>query len=335
MNSGTSMNMVAAMASLSKEKVRLTGDESLRSRPFEPIAKALNELGAKANCLGKDGRPPIEVEGILQGGITEINGLNSQPVSSLLINCACAEQDSSIKVKGLCEKPYVEMTMNWLDEQGINYRVNGDMSRFEVKGGQEYKAFEKEIPADFSSAAFPLCAAAICKGSNVLLKGLDLNDCQGDKAIVGMLRQMGADIRVEEQGIRAIGSELHGTELDLNDTPDLLPIVAVVGCFAEGETSIVNCAQARIKETDRIKAMAAELRKMGAKVEERPDGMSIKKSELNGTELLGHQDHRIVMALAVAGLKAEGITSVGSAEATAVTFPGFVEKMKSLGAEMQ
>jgi len=331
MNSGTSTNMLACIASLAEGTVTLTGDKSLRSRPFEPIVKAINDLGGKAESVG--GKMPLKISGVIKGGFTEINGLNSQPVSALLINCALAENDTEIKVVDFNEKSYVGMTMRWLEEQGIKFKASKDWGKLEVKGGQEYKAFEKAIPADFSSATFPLCAAAICGGSEVLLQGLDMNDSQGDKEVVGMLKKMGAEIRVSDEGIRVFASELHGEELDLDNTPDALPALAVVACFAEGETRIVNVEQARIKETDRIKAMCAELKKMGADIEERPDGLVIRKSKLRGARLCGYDDHRMVMALAVAGIASEGITTVDTAEATAVTFPGFVGKFKDLGAQ--
>lgn len=333
MNSGTSMNMLAGIASLAEGTVTLTGDESLRARPFGPMAKAINDLGGKAESFEGTGRPPLKISGAIKGGFTEINGLNSQPISSLLINCAIAENDTEINVVDFHEKSYVGMTMRWLDEQGISYKANKDWSKLEVKGGQEYKPFEKEIPADFSSATFPLCAAAICEESEVLLQGLDMDDSQGDKEVVNMLKEMGAGIKISDEGIRVFASELHGEELDLNNTPDALPALAVVACFAEGETRIVNVEQARIKETDRIKAMCTELKKMGANIEERPDGLVVRKSKLKGASLSGYNDHRMVMALAVAGLASEGITRVDTAEATAVTFPNFVDKFKALGAQ--
>ncbi len=334
MNSGTSTNMIAGLAAHTKGPVILTGDKSLRGRPFGPITKALNDLGAKAECTNSDGCLPLKIEGFLKGGFTEIDGLNSQPVSSLLINSAVAKGDTEIKVVNFHEQSYVKMTMQWLNQQGISYSEK-NMEKFTIKGGQSFKPFDKEIPADFSSATFPLCAAAVLPESEVLLKGLDMNDAQGDKAVVGMLEKMGAKIEVSVEGIRVFGGQLHGIELDLDDTPDALPALAVVGCFAEGETRLVNVAQARIKETDRISAMAVELKKMGADIEELEDGLVIRKSVLNGTEVDGRNDHRLVMALSIAGMNASGTTSIKTAESVKVTFPTFVELMKGLGANME
>ena len=334
LNSGTSANLIAGVAALAQGPTVLTGDESLRSRPFAPILKALNDLGASAESVSGDGKAPLKISGFLKGGSTEIDGMNSQPVSSLLISCALASGDSEIFVPNLHEQPYVKMTMQWLDEQGISYSES-KMERFKVKGNQSFNSFEKTIPADFSSATFPLCAAAISPESSVLLKGLDMNDAQGDKDVANMLKKMGAKISVGEEGIRVTGSKLQGAELDLKNAPDALPALAVVGCFAEGETRLVNVAHARIKETDRISTMVSELKKMGANAEELDDGLVIQKSDLHGAKLSGHSDHRVVMALSIAGMNASGQTEVDTAEAVKVTFPPYFDLMKGLGAKME
>jgi 3-phosphoshikimate 1-carboxyvinyltransferase len=190
------------------------------------------------------------------------------------------------------------------------------------------------VPGDFSSATFPLCAAAITP-SRLLLKGLDMGDTQGDKEVINMLKSMGADIQTGEEGILVASSGLTGGELDLNNTPDALPALAVVGCFAKGETVLKNVAQARIKETDRIKVMATELSKMGADIEEMKDGLIIRQSELKGTKVRVYHDHRVVMALSLAGMMAQGETEIDSAESIGITFPGYVGKMCRLGARME
>jgi 3-phosphoshikimate 1-carboxyvinyltransferase len=143
---------------------------------------------------------------------------------------------------------------------------------------------------------------------------------------------MGADINLEEKGIRVNGKELKGCEIDLNKTPDLLPIMAVVACFAKGETKLTNVAHARIKETDRIKVMHDELKKMNADITELKDGLVIRHKTLKGASLTGHSDHRVVMALSLAGLIAEGKTVIDTAESVSVTYPNYFETMKALGA---
>ena len=267
----------------------------------------------------------------MQGGTVWVDGSkSSQYVSSLLIACPLIEHDTEIRVINPTELPYIEMTLAWLDEQDIQYERMG-FDCFRVFGNQSYAPFEKAIPSDWSSAAFPICAAAVTD-SDLLVKGPDLNDVQGDKAIVDYLKQMGADITTEDQGLRIRGAELSGANLDINATPDALPVLAAIGCLAGGQTRLTNVAQARVKETDRITVMALELKKMGASIEELPDGLLINNSALTGARVNGHHDHRVVMALSVAALRAAGVTTVGTAEAVSVTYPDYIESMKRIGA---
>lgn len=333
LNSGTSINLLTSVAALGDFPVVLTGDQSLQKRPVQPLLSALNNLGATAMSANNNGCPPIEIQGPMLGGKTEVNCRSSQYVSSLLISCPLASGDTEIYVTNLCEEPYIEMTLRYLDNAGIKYKNTG-LDHFKIKGGQEYKPVNIDIPSDWSSAAFPLVAAAITK-SNVLIRGLDLDDSQGDKQIIEYLKKMGADISIEKDGVRIKGKELTGCELDLNKTPDALPVVAVLGCFAKGQTNINNVAHARIKETDRVKVMAKELSKMGADIIELSDGLLIRQSKLKGAKVDGNQDHRVVMALSLAGLIASGKTEISTAEAISVTFPNYVELMKAIGANME
>ncbi len=333
-NSGTSTNLITGVVSLGDFEAVIDGDESLRTRPVQPLLDALNILGAEAVSLRKNGNPPIKVKGRIKGGRTKVDGISSQYVSSLLISTPLADEDTEIDVVNVHEIPYIEMTLRWLEEQGIQYERNKEFTNFKVKGKQVYRPFKKAIPADWSSATFLLVAGAITE-SDLLLKGLDIDDVQGDKAVIDHLRKMGADIQAEKEGIRIRGGKLHGAELDLNSTPDALPAMAVLGCFAEGTTRLYNVAHARIKETDRIKVMAEELSRMNAAVEEMKDGLIIRKSALKGAEVNGYYDHRVIMSLALAGLIAEGTTKITTAEAVSVTFPGFVDLMKSLGANLK
>ncbi|NQU42737.1 3-phosphoshikimate 1-carboxyvinyltransferase, partial [bacterium] len=226
--------------------------------------------------------------------------------------------------------------MEHLDIQ-IDYEE--DFSRFLIPGGQRWKGFDRSVPADFSSATFFLVAGAALD-AEIELTGLDLNDSQGDKSVIGYLRKMGAEIEVEEitRTIRVKRSSLHGAELDLNATPDALPAMAVAGALSKGVTRLVNVAQARVKETDRIEVMAHELQRMGVDVEELPDGLVVHgaNGKIQGSNLLnGHGDHRIVMALSLAAMAADSPSRIDTAEAVAVTFPDYVGLMKSLGAAMQ
>ncbi len=332
-NSGTSLRILTGVASLGDFKVELDGDDSLRKRNMQPLLSALNRLGSEALSVNNDGCPPVEIKGRITGGSAVLDCKSSQYISSLLISCPLAEKDSEIELVNVCEKPYIEMTMRWLDELGIRYE-NHNFERMRIFGNQRYKAFDKTIPNDWSSATFLLAAGAML-GEELLIKGLDTEDSQADKEVLDYLRKMGANIKTEKDGIRITKSDLKGCELDLNNTPDALPAMAVLGCYAAGETIIKNVGHARIKETDRIKIMAEQLGNMGADIRELEEGLIIRKSRLKAARLKGYSDHRIVMALSLAGLIADGITEIDSAEAINVTFPGYTHLMKSLGALLE
>jgi 3-phosphoshikimate 1-carboxyvinyltransferase len=254
-----------------------------------------------------------------------------------LISLPCAPYDSTIKVKDLHERPYVEMTLHWLKEQNISYahqyRENIDI--FNIKGGQQYKKFNSTITGDFSSASYLIAAAALTP-SHIVLQGLDMQEPQGDKRLVNILQEMGADIVVEPNHlvIRG-GNALTGAKIDANDIPDLLPTLAVIGTQAKGKMEIYNVQQARIKETDRIHSMTRGLRRMGAIIDEHRDGMTVYKSTLSGAKVKGFGDHRTIMALALAGMLADGSTIIDNGEAINKTFPTFIDIMQSLGAKME
>jgi len=334
-NSGTTLRIAVGSAALLDKNatVTFTGDEQIQSRPIEPLLASLGDLGAKGRALNDNGKPPVAVSGKLVGGKTTVEAVTSQYLSSLLLAAPLAEKGTEIEVTLLNEPDYVRMTLDWLDKQGIGYE-NDRMRHFKIAGGQKYKAFDATIPADFSSATFFLCAAAIGDG-DVTLTGLDFSDSQPDKAVADYLRSMGADISIDKAAVRVKGSRLTGAVIDMNRTPDALCAMAVVGAFAAGTTKLVNVAQARNKETDRISCMASELKKMGANVEELPDGLIIHQSRLGAAQLDGRSDHRIVMALSLAGMTVEGQTVIETAEAINVTFPDYVELMRSLGAKMK
>ncbi|HDM35964.1 MAG TPA: 3-phosphoshikimate 1-carboxyvinyltransferase [Candidatus Syntrophoarchaeum butanivorans] len=332
-NSGTSLRFLTSVAALGKSPVSFDGDESIRKRPMQSLLDALSDLGAETRSLKGDGYCPIRVKGPIKGGRTSVDGITSQYISSLLIATPLAPEDTTIEVRNLRELPYVRMTLSWLTREGIIYSEEG-MQIFRIKGSQRYVPFNARIPGDFSSATFPLCAAAIT-GSDLTIKGLDINDTQGDRGVIEILRSMGAEITVLADGVRVKGGELEGIEIDLSDMPDALPALAVVGAVAKGRTIIKNAYQARIKESDRIAVMREELSKMGADIKECEDGLIIEGGRLKGTRVDGHRDHRVVMALSIAGLIAEGETIISGAEFVGITFPDYVELMREVGARME
>jgi 3-phosphoshikimate 1-carboxyvinyltransferase len=332
-NSGVTLRTAMGSAALLREGIAvLTGDEQIRRRPAGPLAASLNDLGAHVQSTRGAGTAPFVVSGRLRGGETTIEAFTSQYLSSLLINCPLADGESVIDVPLLNEAPYIEMTLDWLRRQGIAVE-HENLRRFHISGRQQYRPVDRAIPADFSSATFFLGAGAL--GDNdIVLRGLDMEDQQGDKAVVDYVRQMGADVAVGEDAIRVRARGLTECEFDLNATPDALPTLAILGCLAGGTTRLVNVPQARAKETDRIAVMTRELTRLGGRVEELEDGLIVHGSELKGADVDGHGDHRVVMALAIAGCSIPGTTTIHGAEAADVTYPGFVDDMVSLGAQI-
>ena len=332
MNSGTTMSVALGTLSLIEGgSVVISGDHQIQRRPAAPLVGALKMLGADIEDIRGTGCPPYRVSGGLRGGHAELEARNSQYVTSLLLACPLAPEDSTLHVPVLFERPYVQMTLDWLEKLGIVVE-HDELRDFRIPGRQKFKAFDLPIAADFSSATFFLAAGAL-SGNKVTCTGLDMTDSQSDKAVVGFLRQMGAQVSVDGDKISVEADSLTGREFDMNDCPDALPMMAVIGCFAEGETRLVNVEQARIKETDRIAVMCAELTKLGADIEERPDGLIIRKSELHGGEVSGHHDHRIVMSMAVAATAATGPVVIDTAEAASVTFPTFFELFAGIGGD--
>ncbi|MBN1952011.1 MAG: 3-phosphoshikimate 1-carboxyvinyltransferase [Bacteroidales bacterium] len=330
-NSGTSLRIFSALASLTNQEITFDGDASIRKRPMTPLLSALSNLGVQVKSQNE--KCPFTVKGPMKGGQTRVNGISSQFLTALLFACPLAEGTSEITVDNLHERPYIEITLDWLRAQGIKFEQKG-LDWFRIPGRQKYTAFDRPIPADFSTATFALCAAAITR-SEVLIKGLDFADHQGDKKVFDFLQAMGVELEHTSEGVMVRGRPLKGLDIDMNDTPDALPALAVTACFAEGQTKLYNVAQARLKECDRISAITTELKKMGADIEEFEDGLIVRKSKLKGTQVHGYDDHRMVMSLALAGMGAEGLTEVDTAEAVAVTYPGFFNDFVALGAQMQ
>ena len=334
-NSGIILRFFTALSACCEGYTVLTGDHSLRHiRPCQALVDALNHLGAWAVSTKGDGHAPIVVRGHLGGGRCEIDGMDSQPISALLIATSLADAPSDIVVKNPGEKPWVAMTLDWLTRCGIDYS-NENYEHYRVRGRSTWPAFEFKVPLDWSAALYPIVAAVLSKEAQVRLPGMDFKDCQGDKEVVTLLKEMGADIEITDDEVTVRASRLTGREIDCNDFVDQFMLLAVVGAFAEGQTVLANAEICRHKECDRITEMYKALKAMNADVEERPDGLVIKNSRLRGSELDSHGDHRMVMTMAVAGLLAEGKTIIHNMDCVKKTFPDFVNQMKGIGAEMQ
>ncbi|VVB68964.1 3-phosphoshikimate 1-carboxyvinyltransferase [uncultured archaeon] len=332
LNSGTTLRFCSAVAAVTDGAV-LTGDASIRTRPNGPLLSCLNDLGATAFSIRNNGKAPLVVKGKMHGGTAHLNGsVSSQFLSALLIAAPLAEGDTKIVIEGnLKSRPYAEITLDMLAD--ANVRVQAGRQEFFVPGLQSYNLKGYTIPGDFSSASYPLAAAAV-SGSEVTVKGI-FPSRQGDSAIIDILNRMGAKVSWDKEkgDLKIKGGELEGVEVDASLTPDLVPTVAVLGAVAKGKTTVTNAEHVRHKETDRLHAMAVELSKMGADIRERPDGLEIRGGELHGADVHGYDDHRIVMALAVAGFVA-GKTRIDTAESVDVSYPGFFQEMAKLGARV-
>ena len=333
-NSGIILRFIGALGALSPQPLVITGDHSIRhNRPVLPLLEGLTQLGARAFSLNGTGKAPIFVQGPLHGGHATISGEDSQPVSALLIASSFAPAPVELFVTNPGELPWVQLTLDWLDRLELPYQNEGG-AYYSLPGNGSIEGFAYTVPGDFSSAAFPL-AAALLTNSEVTLQNLDFRDPQGDKQLISYLQQMGAHIEVTENALHIKkGSALHGAKLDLNTCIDTLPILAVIACFAEGETVLSGAKIARRKECDRIAAITKELKKMGAHIEEHPDGVTIKHSPLKGGIVESYNDHRMALALSVAGLAAREKTHVHSVECVDKTFPHFQAHMQALGAHI-
>ena len=336
-NSGIVLRFITALAGLSPHYTVITGDASIRHlRPIQTLLDALTQLGAFAVSTRGDGYAPLVIRGPMNNGRAELSGIDSQPVSALLIAAAFRDRPTELIVKDPGEKPWILLTLDWFDRLRIRYR-NHAFERYEIEGNSKIEGFEYSVPADFSSAAFPL-AAALLTGSELTLQNIDMHDIQGDKSFIFILQKMGASIDIDEEA-RTIrvkrGSTLRGIEVDINSCIDAVPIMAVVACFAEGETRILNAAVAREKECDRLHAISTELQKMGAAITELPEGLIIRRSPLRGTSLHSHCDHRMAMALTVAALGAAGETTIDNVECVAKTYPEFARAFQNLGANIE
>lgn len=335
MNSGTTIRIMSSIFSLCDKKVTLTGDESLRKRPMGPLLEALEGVGVKTTS--KDGNPPISVQGPMKGSCIRIKGdVSSQYISGLLIACPLRKVDTTIEVTTEVKSvPYLEVTLDAISDFGVTIHRDG-YNYFEVPSNQSYSKSEYTIEGDYSGAAFILGASAITE-EVVTVKNLSPISKQGDKYFIDILKMMDANVRIRGDEVMVGGGKtLRGIDVDLSQTPDLLPITAVLCALARGKSRIYNVEHARVKECDRISAMAQGLRKMGAKVDEKQDGMIIEGSEkLHGASIESFGDHRIVMAFAVAALRADGATKINQAESVKVSYPNFIQDMTRLGANLK
>ena len=336
-NSGSTIRMVAPLAALGQTRVVLDGDSRLRQRPIGDLLSALESLGVHARSLEGNGCPPIEIQGgKFSGGEVTIPGLvSSQHVSALLMVAPYTEEGVRIKIaRGLHSRPYIDITIDAMRAFGVEV-ANKGYKEFVVKGGQRYKARNYRIEGDYSSAAYFFAAGAI-GGKPVTVKNLKTDSVQGDRHLLNILSEMGCSVEYQKEQIKISRSkELTGITVDMGDYPDLVQAVAVVAAYARGKTRISNIGHLRFKETDRISNTAAELSRMGIKVEVSDNTMVVYGGKPKGTEIETHADHRMAMSFTIAALFAEGDSIINGAEAVSKSYPQFFADLKKLGAGIE
>lgn len=326
--SGSTLRFMIPFAGLTDGPVVFCGEGKLATRPLYPYIDIFKEQGIRYHY---EGHLPLMSEGRLKPGIFTMPGnISSQFVTGLMYVLPLLEGDSEIVLTSSLEsRDYVELTIQMLQRFGVTVEtVSPD--RFRIPGGQHYKPTGYRVEGDYSQAAFWVAAGIL--GNGLVLTDLDADTCQGDRRILEIAGAMGADIRWEAGNLKVMPSKTHGTLIDASQCPDLVPIAATLAALSKGETRIINAARVRIKESDRLNAICTELNKLGANIQETPDGLVINGVErLTGGTVQGWNDHRIVMSLAVAAIKSDGPVIIEGSEAVRKSYPHFFEDFKALG----
>jgi 3-phosphoshikimate 1-carboxyvinyltransferase len=304
---------------------------------MKDFTSGLSRLGVEHTYLAKPGFAPIEFSGQFQPGSTTVQGVDSQVVSALLLASAHVNGVTNIQVVNPGELPWVALTERWLPGS-VKMTYQKQQLRYTVVGSSQKPAFTYQVPGDFSSIAYIFVAAGLV-GAKLSIKGLSWQDLQGDKRCIDIVQSMdqaGAIVRTED-GVEVLGKIqlVSNQTIDVNDCIDMVTIVAVIACYAEGQTTITGAAISRQKESDRLLTMVAELRKMGAHIHMHEDGLHIIGGPLHGADLDSWQDHRVAMALAVAAMAANGSSVIRGAHCVAKSYPGFFQDLQRLGAGLE
>lgn len=334
-NNGTMLRFLLGALSTLPGSWRLDGSRRLRRRPVGPLARALQTLGARIDFLDRPGFAPLRVQGSeLTGGVVDLDArLSSQYASALLMAATRARGDVTMRLESLASAPYLELTRDALAAFGAEtertaagvYRVRPG----ELRGGRF------RVESDFSAAAYP-AAGAVLTGGEVFLDDLDRSSRQGDRAMFDVLSRMGALVEWRDGGVQvAGGGRLRAVDVDLGDMPDQVPTLAALAPFAEGSTVIRNVAHLRVKESDRLAAMASQLRRLGAAVEERADGLVVEGVWSSGMipsdeiTVETYDDHRVAMSLAICGLRRPGV-GIDRPQVVGKSYPSFWRDLASL-----
>ena len=322
-NSGTSIRLLTAVASLGEGFYTLAGTERMGERPIQDLLDGLVQIGIRARSINNNGCPPVEVKGgKISGGSIDLKcGTSSQFLSALLLMAPYTKKGIDINVvEGPVSRPYVDMTVDVMEKLGVEVIRDG-YERFRVDGGQSYMAGPYMVEPDCSQAGYFWAAAAI-SGAGIKVKGITKNSRQGDVRFTELLVAMGCEISHEKDGITVSGGQLSAITADMSDMPDMVPTLAVVAAFAKGTTVIENVAHLKAKESDRLGSVVKELSKMGVEASCSDTGMMIKGGIPSGAEIDTYDDHRIAMSFALAGLKVPGI-SIRDERCVEKSFPDF------------
>ena len=330
--SGTTLRLMLGVCSLLEAESTVTGAPQLLKRPNKPLLEGLNQLGVKTES--ENGYPPVKIKGPMSGGEAQIRGdVSSQFISSIILAAPYAKSPVTVNVTTRLEsKPYVQMTIDAMKTGGIRAIPNKDLTEIQVPQG-EYKPVDTRIEGDWSSAAF-LLAAGVLTGK-VHVDNVDADSSQADKEILHALSHMGAQVKIKGNRVTAEKSYLRGLEMDLSDCPDIFPIISSLCAVAHGTSRLTGLGRLKIKESDRLEAMAEGLRAMGAKITIIKDTCTIEGGSLKGADINPHGDHRIAMSFAVLGLVAEGETMINDPDCVNKSYPGFWEDLAGLGADMR
>ncbi len=326
--SGLAIRMFSPIAALFPGEITMIGSGSLKKRPMFMIGDALNQLGVR--CINTDGFVPLTIQGPLKGGKCEIDGsVSSQLLTGLLMALPTADKDSEITVRNLKSKPYIDMTLEILNDFGISVE-NDDYKLFRIQGRQKYISRTFEVESDWSGGAFLLVAGAI--NGNLKVTGLRSESFQSDKGILQALKKAGANMKISDSKIEISKSGLKAFDFDATESPDLFPPLVALASYCEGVTEIRGASRLYYKESDRASALSEEFRKLNISVELKDDSLFITGGKVKGARVNSHEDHRIAMAAAVAALGASDKVFIKDSHCVAKSYPGFFDDLKNIGA---
>jgi 3-phosphoshikimate 1-carboxyvinyltransferase len=327
--SGVTLRFLLPIASVTGERVMLRANETLIRRPLKALQDALKQLGVDVVVDGHN----VIVDGSPKGGVVSIRGdVSSQFISGLLLAGSVMEDGLDLQLTTPLEsKNYVALTLEVMKQHGILSESNPEMTQIRIRSGQRYSPFKHVVHGDYSSAAFLLAAAAVTQ-SEVLVHDLLESQGEPDAVLLQILTHMGATVRFLDDAVILEGTDLKGVQADVHDCPDLGPILAVLGCYADGDTTIMEASRLRYKESDRLEAITVELSALGVEISEKTDRLIVRgPCSPRGGVVQSHNDHRIAMALSVAALGADGDVTIKNAECVSKSYPNFFHDLKSLG----